>query len=224
MTSPHLTRQFDLIPLDVLGTTITIVGAGAVGGWTALSLVKMGFSNITVWDDDVIEIENMNSQLYRHKDIGKKKVDALKDIINDFCDIEITVKDTLYPLTNHLNTSNLFLSCVDSMDSRKVIWDTQKKNGFCKHYIDPRMGAETALLYVMNPNDDKDIDSYEKSLYSDSGAVQEKCTAKSTQYCALALSGLICAQVKNLVTNNKYSRITHWDIPKGGYVRWENET
>ena len=60
----HLIRQFDLIPEDVLGEPITIIGVGAIGSWTTLALAKMGFQNLTVFDDDKVSIENMNSQFY----------------------------------------------------------------------------------------------------------------------------------------------------------------
>ena len=70
LKNQNLTRQLDLIPIAVLGTRITIIGAGAVGGWTSLALAKMGFSNITVFDYDVVEVENLNCQLYGPKHLG----------------------------------------------------------------------------------------------------------------------------------------------------------
>ncbi len=223
MYAKHLIRQFDLIPAESLQTPITVIGAGAIGGWTVLSLAKMGYANITVYDNDTVDIENMNSQLYRFKDIGKKKVHALQEIVKDFTDIEIKVVDGLYPLKDNITMTSIVISAVDSMKSRSGIWGANKMNGFVKYFIDPRMGSETALLYVMQPNDKKDIDSYEKTLYTDANAVAEPCTRKSTQYCALALSGLVCAQVKAITTGNNYSRSTQWDIPKGGFMQWTKE-
>jgi molybdopterin/thiamine biosynthesis adenylyltransferase len=213
-----LTRQSDLIPMTALNNSITIIGAGAVGAWTTLALAKMGFTNLTVIDYDTVDIVNLNSQLYRYKDINKPKVEALKEIVKDFTDIDITIVNDKY--TGAIITSNILIAAVDSMATRKMIWEKNKKIGYVKKFIDPRMGAETALLYVMNPNLDLDIKSYEKTLYDDSFAVQERCTSKSTIYCALNLSGLVSCQVKSIVTNNVYSRITQWDIPKGSMVSW----
>lgn len=216
------TRQLDIIPMESLNTTITIIGAGAVGSWTALSLAKMGFLNLKVFDFDTVDTVNLNSQLYRHKDIGKPKVKALADIIYDFTGHNITVGVAKYegaPLT-----SDIVISAVDSMEVRKMIFDKNKSIGFVKTLIDPRMGAETALLYVMNMMDDKDLVSYDKTLYTDDKAVSEPCTRKATQYCALSLSGLVCAQVKSVATKNKYSRITQWDIPNGHLQSWSKES
>lgn len=216
-----LTRQLDLIPLECLSRSITVIGAGAIGGWTILSLAKMGFENITVYDFDTVDTVNMSSQLYRFKDIGKPKVTALQEIVEEFTNIKIMTVNDKY--TTKLLSTDIVISAVDSMSVRKQIWDTNKSSGLIKKLIDPRMGSETALLYVMNPNDDKDIQSYEKTLYTDENAVAEPCTRKSTQYCALVLSGLICSEIKSIVNGHTYNRITQFDIPKGGYLSWKNQ-
>jgi molybdopterin/thiamine biosynthesis adenylyltransferase len=213
-----LTRQLDLIPMTALDKSITIIGAGAIGGWTTLSLAKMGYLNLTVFDFDTVDIVNLNSQLYRHRDIKKPKVDALKEIVNDFTGYDITSVNDKF--TGGSIASDIVISAVDSMVVRKQIWDSVKGNPFVKTFIDPRMGSETALLYVINPNDAKDIATYEKTLYTDENAVSEPCTRKATQYCALSLSGLVCAQVKSVTTNNDYSRITQWNIPSGSFMAW----
>lgn len=217
----HLVRQSDLIPMECLDKSITIIGAGAIGGWTALSLAKMGFANLTVIDFDTVDVVNLSSQLFRYKDIGKSKVLALADIINDFTGITINAVNDKY--TGAILNSDIVICAVDSMAVRKEIWDANKNVGFIKTLIDPRMGAETALLYVMSPNNAKDIESYEKTLYTDANAVSEPCTRKSTQYCALALSGLVCAQVKSIVNSHDYSRITQWNIPSGSFMAWSNK-
>jgi len=214
------TRQLGLLPMESLDRSITIIGAGAIGGWTALSLTKMGFLNTTVYDFDTVDTVNMNSQLYRKKDVGNAKVLALQNIINDFTGHDIQVHGQFY---GGILTSDIVISAVDSMATRKLIWESVKNNGFVKMFIDPRMGAESALLYVINPNDAKDIATYEKTLYTDDQAVAEPCTMKSTSYCAMALSGLVCTQVKSIATNNTYSRITQWNLPSGGFTAWSNK-
>ena len=93
----------------------------------------------------------------------------------------------------------IIISAVDSMSARKAIWEAHKDYPFgVRAIIDPRMGAEHALLYVMNPGDEADIEAYERSLYADDEAVQEPCTAKATIYTANMLAGLVCKAVKDL--------------------------
>ncbi len=99
------------------------------------------------------------------------------------------------------------------MAVRRRIWDEHKAKGVhTQAIIDPRMGGEAALLYVMNPMDGEDIRAYEKTLYSDAEAMPERCTAKATIYCANLLAGLVVKSVKDILTGNPYTRIAQWDI------------
>lgn len=212
----HLARQFDLIPASVLNEPITIIGAGAIGSFTTLALAKMGFENLKVYDFDTIEIENMNSQFYRRQDIGKPKVLALKDLVKDFTDVEIKAKNEPY-VSGYF--PGIVIMAVDSMKVRKLIWDNHKEISFhTKLIIDGRMGGESALIYAMNPLDQKDISSYEKTLYTDENAVEERCTAKATMYTVQSITGQICKIVKDYLTNSTpYARITTWNIAKNAY-------
>lgn len=214
----HLTRQFDLLPPEKCDVQINVVGAGAIGSLTVLALAKMGFSNIKVFDFDDIEIENMNCQFYRFKDIGKKKVEALKDLIKDFTEIEIEAIPERY---QGGILDGIVISAVDSMEVRKLIWDNHaSKTVSTKFIIDPRMGAENAMLYTMNPMDVKDIESYGKTLYSDEDAMHERCTAKATMYTASMLSGLVAKSVKDIVTDGPYPRIALWSIKENDFKAW----
>lgn len=216
-----LTRQRDLIPIEVLNTPITIVGAGAVGSWTALALVKMGFANLTVQDMDTIDVENMNCQFYPHTEIGAKKVTALQKMIDMFTGITIQVKDTPYVKGDPLN-STIVIGAVDNMQVRREMFESCGTN--VKAFIDPRMGAEAMAMYTMNPNDEKDRVSYVKAWHSDEDSVHEKCTAKATIYCANILSGIVASNVKKIATSGNYSRVMMLDIPSMGFNNWNHES
>src|SRR5271157_4266483 len=165
----HLTRQSDLIPTEALSKRITIIGAGAVGSWVALSLAKMGFGDITVFDDDNVSIENMNCQFFPYDSIGKSKVDTLKALVKAFANVDIKAINYRYVgdkshrtasrsklTTLPVNLAGIVISAVDSMEARKLIWDNAKKSREVSALIDPRMGAETSLMYIMDPADIKD--------------------------------------------------------------------
>lgn len=216
----RIMRQLEIIPPEKLGQQITIVGAGAIGSMTALSLAKMGFGNLTVFDMDRVEPENMNCQFFRHSDAGKPKVLALMDLIHDFTEFKITPREELYEKGVF---PGIVISAVDNMKTRRAIWENHLKSPHTQYVIDPRMGAETALLFCMNPNDEKDRASYEKSLYHDDDAVQERCTAKSTMYTASMLSGLVAKTVKDIVTNGKVCRTAQWAIADNQFVAWQKE-
>lgn len=206
---PELVRQFELLPEDKLTTPINIIGAGAIGSFTCLALAKMGFTNLTVWDFDDIEIENMNCQFFRMSDIGKKKVQALNELVRDFTGVDIAYHPSRYESGQ---LTGIVITAVDSMNARRLIWENHKGSFTTSLLIDPRMGAESALVYAMRPLLKKDIKAYGTQLYTDEEAVFERCTAKATMYTACMLSGHVAKIVKDFVTDAPYSRITQWNI------------
>lgn len=209
MSTEHLTRQKDIIPMEVLGEPITVIGAGAIGSWTTLGLVKMGFHDITVYDYDDVDMVNLSSQLFRLSDVGKPKVTALQDIVRDFTGVTIAVRNQPY-VAGRFN--GIVIAAVDSMAARQLVFQNHAGWPLTRALIDPRMGAEQALLYVTRPSSADDCYSYQKSLYSDEDAVAERCTAKATIYTANLLAGLVCKAVKDELTSEKPLKSAQWDI------------
>lgn len=217
----HLTRQMAIIDSDLLQKQkVYIVGAGAIGSFAALALVKMGIERVEVWDNDVVDIVNMNNQFFRKKDIGKNKARALHDLILDFTDVSIKYHETPFEVGtgchHFFNDENaIMISAVDSMKVRKLIFDEVMDNELqqqVKYVIDPRMSAETYMQFAVNTNDSKAVDVYKRSLYSDENAVAERCTAKSTIYTVTSSTGLICKTIKNILMNEAYPKNVQWDI------------
>lgn len=214
----HLVRQAEIIPRENQDIGITIIGVGAIGSFTAMALVKSGFENVTVWDLDVVSIENMSCQGYRRKDIGNPKVYALSDMIKEMTGVDIEVHNGIWETEGKENP--IVIVAVDSMKARKEIYEEIKKKCFSVNFlIDPRMGAEVAALYCMRPH--QESESYEKTLYSDEDSVQERCTARATNYTANMLSGLVVKTVKNLACKEDYPRISQWNIKDNTFESWK---
>lgn len=63
---------------------IIVFGVGGVGSFVVESLVRSGIGNISIVDFDVVDITNINRQIIAlHSTIGKKKVDVMKERIQD---------------------------------------------------------------------------------------------------------------------------------------------
>ena len=60
---------------------VILIGAGGIGAITAVTLAKMGVTDLVVYDDDVVSNENIATQLHRISDVGKLKVEGLHDTI-----------------------------------------------------------------------------------------------------------------------------------------------
>lgn len=58
--------------------SVSIVGAGALGGPCAMYLAAAGIGAVELWDDDTVELSNLQRQVqFTEADIGKAKVDVL---------------------------------------------------------------------------------------------------------------------------------------------------
>lgn len=69
---------------------IGIAGLGGLGSNIALALVRSGIGRLVLADFDRVELSNINRQAYFLRDIGKRKTEALAEIlreINPFCEI-----------------------------------------------------------------------------------------------------------------------------------------
>lgn len=208
LINQHLTRQLDLIPMNTLATPVNVIGCGAIGSFTVLALAKMGITNITVWDNDEVSIENMSNQFFRFKDIGTNKALALRELVKDFTGVEIKAHPNLYE-GRETGLQGIVVAAVDSMAARAMILDTIKhQSPGVRLLIDPRMSAELYLQYAVKPKDEW----YLKTLYTDDNSVAERCTAKSTVYTATLAAGLIVKTVKNFITGETYPKDIAWDI------------
>jgi molybdopterin/thiamine biosynthesis adenylyltransferase len=203
-----ITRHSDLIPEAAYGKKIIIVGAGAIGSFVTLSLAKMGYKNLHVYDFDTVEPENIGAQFFDTASIGKKKVDALAEMVWNFTGIEITKHDRKVTISDELN-ADIVVAAVDSMEVRNMIFGQSN----CYWLIDPRMGAEYACLYTVEiANGTKEEhENYSRTLYTDKDAVQERCTAKTTIYTVLLIAGEVIKAVKDLTTGNEAKRVVSMD-------------
>lgn len=208
-TNRHLTRHADLIPDVAYKNNITIVGAGAIGSFLALQLVKMGFDNLYVYDYDEVDIVNMSCQFYRFSDIGKPKAVALRELVFNFTDTDIHTINKAWQKGDALQ--DIVVNASDSMQVRKQLLNAAIENK-SSWFIDARMGPESAMIYAVDLRDKERVASYRKTLYSDEDAVQERCTAKATIYTANLVSGMVSKIIKNITCKQNYPHTTLWSI------------
>ena len=63
---------------------VLVIGLGGVGSYAVEALIRSGISNITIVDNDIIDISNLNRQLMTyHSNIGKYKTDEVEKRILD---------------------------------------------------------------------------------------------------------------------------------------------
>ncbi len=186
-------RQLDVLDVPRLARTpITVIGAGAVGSFTVLALAKSGAENITVWDDDSIEAHNLPNQWYRLTDLGRPKVQALKELVHDMTGVDIKVVQERFQGDG---ATEVTICCVDSMDVRIALW--RQLHPRPAMWVDARMGAEVGKVLCVGAFGGW----YEETLHPSSEAFRAPCTARATMYCASGLAAFIAAQVANYASD-----------------------
>ncbi len=70
---------------------VAVIGVGGLGSWVAAGLACAGVGALTIVDDDRVSLTNLNRQVtYRLADLGRRKVDALRDWLAGFNpDVEV---------------------------------------------------------------------------------------------------------------------------------------
>ncbi|MBI5611372.1 MAG: ThiF family adenylyltransferase [Deltaproteobacteria bacterium] len=186
-------RQLDVLDVPRLAQLpITVIGAGAVGSCTVLALAKSGAERITVYDDDRIEAHNLPNQWYRLADLGRPKVEALRDLVRDMAGVELDIRPHRF---DGKGASEVTICAVDSMDVRIALW--RQLHPRPRLYIDARMGAEVGKVLCVGPF----ASWYDETLYPSSEALQAPCTARATMYCASGLGAFIASQVANYASD-----------------------
>jgi hypothetical protein len=60
---------------------ISVIGVGGVGTWVALYFSLIGVPNITLIDNDKIDVTNLNRTMFKTANVGQYKTVAMKDMI-----------------------------------------------------------------------------------------------------------------------------------------------
>lgn len=166
---------FDPNAFSSSNNRIDVIGVGATGSYVVLQLAKLGITDIHVWDADCVEAHNLPNQLYGIEDIGRPKVEALKEIIKRLTGIEITTHQE-FVMAETQGLGQVVFLLTDSMASRKEIYKGCLKYSFDTQLcIETRLAATTGRIYTFNPTDMIEQEGWEKTLYTDVVAEKSEC-------------------------------------------------
>jgi sulfur carrier protein ThiS adenylyltransferase len=188
--SERFSRQADIVPRErILDCKATVIGVGAIGRQVASQLAAIGLPWMQLIDHDTVEESNIASQGYFEDDLKRFKVHATADICH-----QTNPKLELYTIEERFKRSdsigNCVFCCVDSITTRKHIWDAVKDK--VDFFCDGRMSAE--VVRIITACDQKSRTYYPQTLFAQEQAHTGACTAKSTIYCANIAAGFMLAQ------------------------------
>jgi molybdopterin/thiamine biosynthesis adenylyltransferase len=110
----------------LLAARIVIVGAGGLGGPAALYAAAAGIGHITIIDDDVVEVSNLQRQVqFIHSDVGMPKANIMVDTLADL-NPDLTLEASPARLTAEnaqslLSGHDLILDGTDSFAARFAV-------------------------------------------------------------------------------------------------------
>ncbi|MDP1665291.1 MAG: molybdopterin-synthase adenylyltransferase MoeB [Methylobacter sp.] len=125
-------RQIMLPQIDIegqqklLAASVLIVGAGGLGSPAAMYLAAAGVGNIVIYDNDVVDLSNLQRQITHHTpDIGTDKVISTRQTLNQLNpDVKIrAVKQRLEgeQLELEVTRADVVLDCSDNFSTRFAI-------------------------------------------------------------------------------------------------------
>lgn len=107
-------------------SSILVVGCGGLGCPIISQLAAVGIGKISIIDDDVVSLSNLNRQfLFAEKDIGRKKVDVAAEFVrkqNPLCQIQ--TYDALLNENNVIDlicSHDIIIDATDSYETRYLI-------------------------------------------------------------------------------------------------------
>lgn len=197
---------------------IMVVGAGGIGSFTIFNLSRIGFPLYIVDPDGIDETNVSGGQLYRTKDIGKSKVEAVSEIVKEF-----GCTNSIIPFNNYysaeIGTTPIMITGLDNIKARKECFETwvTTRNELPIDYkegdeftgaddflfIDGRLNAEQMEVFCVQGNRPEQIEAYKEYLFNDEEIPDAPCSAKQTSFAAMGIANIIVASLCNWLTNRK---------------------
>lgn len=200
-------KQSNLISSDAIKKyKIKIFGLGSIGSILTKQLVLTGFTDITGYDFDTVDADNIGSQEFKAKHIGSLKTDALKAMIKEDYDVDISVingkldeKSLILPEDN-----TIYFCAFDSIPARKLLWDKLSK--FPIIWGETRIGRTAQRYYFVDlrKTDDESIkwkEEYSAALSPDQPMTTLKCGEKGCYASNAELVSKVVRQIVNIAEN-----------------------
>jgi len=116
---------FDQIKAIMQKHTVGIAGAGGLGSNVAMALTRVGIGKLIIADFDVVSDSNLNRQFYFSDQIGRVKVEALKENLKRINpEVEIEIHNLRLDASNLLSTFSkvdVMVEAFDKADCKQLI-------------------------------------------------------------------------------------------------------
>lgn len=197
-------------PSDLGSSRCHIIGCGSVGGNIAVNLARLGVTKMVLYDFDRVESHNIANQVFRQKDIGEYKIDALAEILNDI-NLDMNLKLVYDGWTGQKLSGYVFVA-PDSIDVRRQIVTENQYNTGIKAMFDFRTRLEDAQTFAADWQVPADIDNFFASM---DFTHEEATAATPVSACGTTLGvGSIPRLIADIGVNNWLNFVRGKDLRK----------
>lgn len=179
---------------------IKVFGLGSIGGELVKQLALVGFKDITGYDFDTVDHDNIGSQVFVKEHIGTLKTEALQKLMKDWYDFDISIStEKITEETEILPEDKTIYFCgFDSLEARKILWE--KLKNFPVQWSESRIGRSSQRFYFVDlkNRDEEWIENYEKTLDPNGPRTELKCGDKGCFPSNAELVGKIVRQMVNI--------------------------
>lgn len=195
---------------------VAVVGAGGLGAPVVLALAAAGIGTITIIDDDVVELSNLQRQvMHRQADIGAAKVDSAVRVAADLAP-EVVVRPLRVRLTADnaeglLAGADLVIDGTDTFDTRLLVAAATERLGIPLVWgVIQEFAAQITIFWSAPP---AGADAVLLSDLYPAGSVGELPTCA-----AVGVFGALCLQAGSILSMEAIKLITGIGRPLLGRV------
>ena len=170
MKNAHILPSYFSNPLHPI--SITIVGCGGTGSLllarlarmdSALNAMGMPGIVVTAHDGDIVEQQNVGRQNFFQNDLGQNKAQNLISKINNTFGVQW--KAIPYMLAVAPSPSNILITCVDNVNTRKIISNCYNNNTYSERNTTLYLREENKPYYWIDTGNGKDFGQVVLSTY-----------------------------------------------------------
>lgn len=178
----------------LLNSHVLVIGLGGLGSPVALYLAAAGVGQLTLVDDDQVELSNLQRQIiHRQNTIGLAKVDSAAETIaalNSEIKVNaVTQRLKQTELERYIATADIVVDCSDNFETRFLL------NTVTQQLKKPLVsGAAIRMEGQVTVYDPRQLgSSCYRCLYQDNGELQQTCSETGVLSPLLGVIGSIQA-------------------------------
>lgn len=128
---------------------VCVVGAGALGNFVGLGLAFAGVRSITFIDPDVVDVTNLNRQVFLADGIGRSKAEVLCERLRTLFGVQAEARLAYFRRNTPLSGYDAVFDCVDNFETRIVLSEKCRDGGMV--LISGGTGPEAGQVVVYDP-------------------------------------------------------------------------